>query len=118
VIGARGEATIRLEDREVRVLYTNRALASAERMMGKSIIQVSQGFVGGESGISDIAYILLAGMQAAKVDARLSGRQYSLDDAYEVLDEVGFAGVAGPVMEAVADVLSYAADDGSADPNE
>lgn len=115
--GARGEATICLEDREVHLLYTNRALANAERMMGKSIVAVARGFSAGESGILDLGYILLAGMQAAKVDARIPGRQYSLDDAYEILDEVGFAGVAGPVMESVADVLSYSADDGGADPN-
>jgi hypothetical protein len=108
ITGARGEVTIQRNDGgDVRVLYTNRALANAEKMMRKSIVEVARGFAEGQSGISDIAYVLLAGMEAARVDARIGGKQYSMNDAFDVLDEVGFAGVAGPVMEAVSEVLSY-----------
>lgn len=118
--GARGEATIHLSDREVSVLYTNRALAEAEGALGKSIIQVVQGFADGSSGISDIAHVLHAGMKAARRDAGPGekGPPVTLDTAYQVLDEAGFATVAAAVMEAVAAVLSYGpGEEEEADPN-
>lgn len=116
--GARGEATIHSGDREVQVLYTNRALAEAERVLGKSIIHVVQGFADGSSGVTDIVHVLHAGMKAARRDARERGPTITLDAAYQVLDEAGFAIVAAAVMEAVAAVLSYGPDEeGEPDPN-
>lgn len=115
-MGARGEGTIQAGDREVVVLYTNRALAEAEQRMGKSVIGVAQGFAGGESGVLEIVYLLQAGMEAARRDARSGGRPIPLGDAYQVLDEAGFAAVAGVVMTAVAAVLSYGTGEAE-DPN-
>ena len=105
--GARGERTIVTEEGEVRVLFTNRALIEAERAMGKRITGVAQGFVDGESGMTEIMHLLQAGMEAARHDAREGGRRISQNDALRLLDEIGFAGIAAPVMEAVAEVLSY-----------
>jgi hypothetical protein len=106
-MSARGEGIIQLENREVTVLFTNKALAAAERQMDKSVLAVAQGFANGDSGISDMANMLQAGMEAARRDMRTGGRPVSLNDAYDVLDDVGFADVATVVMEAVATVLSY-----------
>jgi len=115
--GARGEAVIQISDqREVHVLFTNRALANAEKMLHRGILAIAQGFMDGESGVSDIATLLLAGMQAARQEAHTGGRQMTLNDAFEILDEVGFAAVAGPVMEAISSVLSYGSSNGG-DPN-
>ena len=106
--GARGEGTLTTADGdEVRVLYTNRALAEAEQAMGKSVLAVAQGFADGDSGIGDMAALLQAGMEAARHDGREGGRRVAVNDAFEVMDAVGFAGVATVVMEAVSDVLSY-----------
>lgn len=107
--GARGEAIISAAEREVRILFTNRALAEAEAQIGRSIIAVAQGFADGSSGITETAHLLRTGMEAARRDAGEGGRAISLVDAYAVLDEVGFAPVVTAVCEAVAAVLSYGA---------
>lgn len=115
--GARGETTIQAGEREVRVLYTNRALAEAEGALGKSIIGVAQGFSAGLSGVTELAHVLRAGMEAARRDARAGGRAIGLEEAYEVLDAAGFASVAQAVFTAVAEVLSYdGGGDGSPNP--
>jgi hypothetical protein len=114
-MAARGEGILQLEDREVPILFTNKALAAAEKQMERSVLAVAQSFSTGESGISDLAALLHAGMEAARRDARIGGRPVSLNDAYEVLDEVGFADVATVVMEGVATVLSYSKDNIAAD---
>lgn len=108
--GARGEATIEAGDREVAVLYTNRALAEAEEQIGKSIIETSQGFAEGKIKVSDVAHLLRAGMEAARRDARTGGRPVSMPAVFEVLDEVGLVAVAEVVMIAVAEVLTYGTD--------
>lgn len=119
--GARGERAIVTEAGEVRVLYTNRALVEAERAMGKSVLSVAQGFADGESGITEVMHLLQAGMEAARHDARQGGRRVSPNDALRLMDEIGFAGIAAPVMEAVVEVLSYDPADadeyGDDDPN-
>lgn len=109
-MAARGERTFQAAGRDVIVLFTNRALAGAEKRLGKGIIGIANGFMAGESGMAEMAVLLQVGMEAARVDARAGGRPVSLDDAYAVMDEVGFAVVAVPVMEAVAAVLSYTPD--------
>ena len=110
VRGARGEGVIMAGGREVHILYTNRALAEAEGQMGKSVLGVAQGFAGGDSSLGDLAHLLRAGMQAAR---RESGerRPVKLTEAYEVMDAVGFSEVASAVMQGVAAVLGYSADD-------
>jgi hypothetical protein len=109
--GARGEITLNAGDREVRLLYTNRALAEAEAAMGRSVIGVSQGFASGESGVTELAHLLQAGMEAARRDAREGGRRISINEAYEVLDETGFRGAAAAVFSAIGEVLSYDGDE-------
>jgi len=49
-------------------------------------------------------------MEAARREDRLGGNPISLDDAYRVLDEVGFTDVAIAVMTAISEVLSYKQD--------
>ncbi len=105
--GARGEVTITLEAGEATLLFTNKALAQAEKSMGKSVIGLVNGFADGQAGIGDLAALMQAGMEAARRDARTGGRPVSLNDAYDVLDEVGFAAAATAVMEGVAAVLGY-----------
>ena len=123
-MGARGEGTIQAGEREVPVLFTNRAIAKAETALGCSILKVANGFADGQSGIRDVAILLCTGMEAARRDARAGGRAITPDDAYEVLDEAGFSVVAEIVMLAISDVLAYGVDeggnrsaDGETDPN-
>lgn len=114
--GARGETVLQAGTREVRLLYTNRALADAEASIGRSIIAVAQGFASGESalGVGELANLLRAGMEAARRDARAGGRAITLNEAFDVLDEAGFTSVAQAVFGSISEVLSY---DGSASPN-
>ncbi len=106
--GARGEVTVEVPGREpVTVLFTNRALADAERAVGKSVLEMARGAGDGRLGIADVAQLLYVGMEAARRDARAGGRSYNVNDAYEILDAAGFAAVAAAVMEAMAAVLSY-----------
>lgn len=104
---ARSEAVLTAGNKEVHLLYTNRALADAETQSGKSIVAITGGLSTGASGISEIAALLRAGMEAARRDAGAGGRAVTINDAYEVLDEVGFELIATTVVTAVADVLSY-----------
>jgi len=112
--GARGEATIQAGEREVCILFTNRALAEVETRLKQSIIAVAQGFADGTAGVTELVHLLRAGMQAARREAR-EGGAVSLNDAFEVLDEAGFTAVTVAVMDAVSAVLSFGT--GDQDPN-
>lgn len=104
---ARSEKIINTGDSEIRILFTNRALADAEDQLGKSIIALANGFAEGSSGVNDIANLLRVGMEASRRDALSGGKPVTIDDAYELMDEVGFAQVTTVVMTAIAEVLSY-----------
>lgn len=105
-MAGRNDVIITAGEREVRVLFTNRALAEVEGQLKRSIIAIAQGFGDGSSGVTDIAYLLRAGMEAARRDARTAGQPVTLNDAYAVLDAAGFPKVSSEVMIAVAGVLS------------
>jgi hypothetical protein len=117
--GARGETTILVDGREVSILFTNRALLTAENQLKRGILGVLQGFMDGTSGYTDLVTLLRVGMEAARVDARAGGKPVSNSDALDVLDAVGFTKVAGPVMEALSAVIGYSAEaeSGDEDPN-
>lgn len=104
---ARGEGIIQAGEREVRVLFNNRALAEAETQMGKSIVAtLSAAQAKNDIAIKDLAHILRAGMSAARRDNG-KGKPATLIEAFAVLDWAGFSLVAKEVMTAVAAVLSY-----------
>jgi hypothetical protein len=115
--GARGEATIQADGREVRILLTNRALADVEQKLGRSILVLAGGMAAGTTGISETAELLRAGMEAARKDAGDPGPVIGLNQAYGVMDAVGFGPTAKAVMEAVAAVLSYGKPAEASDPN-
>jgi len=101
--GARGEAIIQAGDREVRILLTIRALVEAEKQSGKglSAILSKEGF-----GIQETAILLCAGMEAARRDARLGGPRITINDAYDVLTEVGWQAASEAVLLAVTGAIS------------
>lgn len=109
--GARGEGTIEIGDREVRVLFTNRALAEVEGKLGQSIIRVLRDFASGDAGVTELVHLLRAGMEAHRKDVKAGGRMVSIGDAFEVFEAVGFKGVAEPVLLAVSAVLEYGTSD-------
>ena len=118
-MGARGEKTIQVNGRDVTILFTNRALMQAERQLNKGIIEIMNGFSTG-GRISDLVALLRTGMEAARLDARAGGHPVSNDDALQVIDEIGFTAAITPVMEAVAEVITYQTEESSqngSDPN-
>ena len=115
--GARGEVTIQLADREVTVLFTNRALGGVEQKIGRSILALAQGLADGGTGIGEVVILLQAGMEAARRDAREPGPAVALNTAYDVMDEAGFGQVAAAVMEAIGAVLTWGTSSEDEDPN-
>lgn len=113
--GARGGATLEVEGKSYALLYTNRALADAERMTGKAITALLQDAIGGALAIGDLASLLQVGMEASRRDERRGGRSYTASDAWAVLDALGMTKVAAAVYEAVAAVISYDGDEGADD---
>lgn len=106
-MAARVGKIIQAGEREVKVLFTNRALAEAEQACGKSVIGIVNGLANGGSGIGEVASLLKAGMEAYRRDAKEGSKAISINDAYEVMDEAGFEAVTTVVMTAVAEVISY-----------
>jgi len=113
--GARGEGTIQYQGEELPVLLTNRAIAEAEKATGKTMVQLAQSGSTGNIGMNDIVQLLRAGLEYGRRDAGIRRQVYSVSDAYDVMDERGFAEVAEVVCLALADVMSYHSEE-SADP--
>ena len=106
-VGARGERTLTVGEKAHTILLTNRALAEAERALGKSVMQVARDGISERVSITDIAKLLQVGLDAARRDQGLPGRAMPPDDAWGILDVLGFGTVAGAVLEALSDVLFY-----------
>ena len=110
-MSARAERVITDSDgNETRVLFTNRAIAEAEILMGRPVMQMLTALTENKGSLGDIAGLLRAGMESARKDAKAGGKVISMNDAYGVMDTVGFAAVVGPVAEAIAAVISYSQD--------
>lgn len=113
--GARGEGYLELDGESHAILFTNRALADAERATGKTMLQLMQSAQGGALGIGDIAHLLAVGLEYARREGRTGGRSYTLNDAWRFLDQLGFAAVAAVVLEAMAAVMAYSRTDQGGD---
>ncbi|HUW11706.1 MAG TPA: GTA-gp10 family protein [Anaerolineae bacterium] len=105
--GARGESLIQVGEQEYHLLFTNRALASAEQRTGKSIMQLAGQAMASQLSMTDTAALLMVGLEAARLDMRVGGRSWDLSRAYEVMDQAGFVKSSLAVMEGIAAVISY-----------
>ncbi len=107
--GARGEVLVEVGNERVALLYTNRGLAEAEKAMGRSVVAVLRD---AEHGIevSQVAQLLQVGMEYARREMRAGARVYSLRDAYDLMDRIGYVAAARLVVEGVAAVLNYEAE--------
>ncbi len=108
--GARGEATLEVDGQEYQILFTNRGLAQAERALGKPVLQLLSAIQLNSLGIGETAQLLAIGLEQARREAKAGGRSYTVDDAWQILDAIGFTSVVGVVLEAVAAVLAYSGD--------
>jgi len=126
---ARGEQIITSpEGEEYRILYTNRALAEAEKACGKPVMAVLQDLVewfesakateslgtAGEISVTVLGNLLRTGLDAARMANREGGKGISLNTAYRIMDEVGTFEVIGPILLGILEALGLgdeAADD-------
>lgn len=102
----RGEQFLETEDGEIRILFTNQALAEAEQRMGKAVLAVAHDLMNSQSGVFEVAHLLRAGMQSANNNGRRKNT-VSLHQTYKIMDEIGFTVVVKAVLEAVTEVLMY-----------
>jgi len=113
--GARGERFLEAGGQRYTVLFTNRGLAEAERGLdkrgpvGPTVIGLLTAAQGGDLSIGDVARLLQIGLECGRRDAQAPGPQLTLQDAWGIMDELGFSQVTQAVFGAVADVLSYRA---------
>ncbi len=106
--GARGETTIQLPDGEqATLLFTNQALAQGERLTGKTMMALVTAAQSNDIGIQDVAHLLQVGMEFARRDAGRAGKPVTPQQAWDVLERVGFGTCAAAVLEGVATVLGY-----------
>lgn len=109
--GARGESIVTVGEREYRILFTNRALAEAEKAIGKSTVSIARDAQQLDVSFADLAVLLRSGLEAARRDAGNQGRAVLPTDAFDLLDAAGFTKCLVAVMEALATVLAYDPDD-------
>jgi len=105
--GEIGATSLNIGKKEIPLLFSNRAIAEAERIISKGIIGILNGFSQGQTGIFEVVVLLETGMEAARRYHRVGGKRITREDAYATLDEVGFTNAAGPIFEAIGAVLAY-----------
>lgn len=106
--GPRSEVTFDSGEGTVGLLYTNRALAEVETQTGKSVWMMVEVFGKGfYPPIVDLVVLLKAGMEAYRREHDPYSTQVSTDDAYRVLDLVGYSFAVTQVMPAVGEVLFF-----------
>ena len=111
--GARGEAFLQAGDESYPILFTNRAIFDAERVTGKPVLRIIGTISDQTLSMGDLVQLLLIGMEYGRRDAHQDNRPYTLKNAWEIIDAVGFRGVMAAVFEALAEVLNYSQEDES-----
>ncbi len=112
--GARGEGFLQAGDETYPILFTNRAIFRAERVIGKPVLQITNALSDQTLSMGDLVRMLLIGLEEGRRDAgfamsatRQGNRPYALNDAWDIMDLAGFRAVLVAVFEALAAVLSY-----------
>lgn len=100
-----GSTSFEFNGQTFRLLFSNRALADAEKMLGKSIPSIFKTIE--NVGFNDIAVMFFVGMDAAKRYYRLPGKRYSMNDTFQLMDEIGFIAITPIIAKAVGDVIQY-----------
>lgn len=104
MLGARGEGFVEVEGEQLPVLFTNRALAEAEPVLGRTVAQVLRSR---DLGVGDTAKLLHIGMEYGRREAAKGGKGLTLNDAYRAMDAIGYIAAAGVVIEALTAVLTF-----------
>jgi len=105
--GARGEAFLEADGQSYPILFTNRAVVEAEQRTGKAFLHLLRQATQGELGMGDVASLLLTGLEAARRDSHASGKPYQINQAFDLIDAVGFQQAAAAVIAALTEVLTF-----------
>jgi len=103
----RGEGSIQVGDREYQIFFNNRALAEAERVLGKSMGVLASQISTGLMSVGEVADLLRIGVNAARREFRLRVSPMNRDDALAIMDEIGFVPASQAVIEPLTEVLMY-----------
>ena len=107
MVGARGEGFLELDGERYVILFTLRALADAERLTGKSVMTLMTAAQRGDLFIGDLASLVVVGLEAARREHRDRPRGYDANDAWRLLEGVGFTAVMVVVLEALVSIMSF-----------
>lgn len=114
--GARGEAYLERDGEQVPILLTNRALAEVEKRLGVRFLGMLAGgddsahmmaYLFRELSVECISELLRAGLEYGRQDAKLQRQRYTINDAWQIIDQHGIAEITVIVATALAQVLSY-----------
>ena len=106
ITGARGESHIMVGEDEVALLFTNRALADVERILGRSIVRILADSQTKDISISDLARMLQVAVSAARREAG-DTRPFNANDSWEAMDQAGFQNVLVAVFLGITAVLDF-----------
>ena len=98
-------------------LWSNMGTGQERQGNPAPVLQITNALTDQTLSMGDLVRLLLIGMEEGRRDARQGDRAFGINDAWKVLDLVGFRGVLVAVFDALAQVLSYSpeADDQEAD---
>lgn len=105
--GARGESHVKDGGEEIPLLFTNRALLEVERMVGKPIITILLDYYEKKISMDSISKILRVGLETARKESMGKQATVSLDEAFDILDRVGFTDCAAAIVSGISEVINY-----------
>jgi hypothetical protein len=116
--GARGEGYLELDGETYAILFTNRAIAEAEQATGKTILQLVNAGASNGLGMREVSQLLTVGLTWARREGLGTARGNVAQDAWRLLDQLGFAACLEIVLTALADVIGFRSDKGATNPPE
>jgi hypothetical protein len=105
--GARGERILEVDGRRFSVLFTNRALAEAERSLGKSAIGILTESQKGSVAVGDLVTLLHIGIEYGRRDSDPTAKAFTSEDAWKLLDQIGLVAAVELVFTPMAQVIAY-----------
>ncbi len=105
--GARGEAILEADGQQYPVLFTNRAVYDLEQALNVSVLDLMKQARAMSVGMATVVHMLAIGLEYSRRERRDNRKPYTTEDAFEIIDQLGFAGVVSQIIPAFVSVLSY-----------
>ena len=107
-MGARGECRFDIGEEEERaVLFTNAALMTAERELGKTLPGIIRQLAAVDLSLTNCRTLLRIGLETARRENHEARASYTDADAQKVLDLVGYFTVTEQLSKAIIEVFNY-----------